>query len=291
MYTFVAGAGYSGFHIAQRALEHGAVVATRRHGSPLESLISLGVTARELDGELSDPVRAELSSITHLVSCIAPDRHKPLNDPLLNIISPLGRSGLPNLEWIGYLSTIGVYGDYAGEWIDEASKCQSVQLRSIIRREAELAWQQFARSLGIPLSVLRLSGIYGPGRNAIEDALHGRAHMLIKPGQVFNRIHVHDLAEAVLLAAGKHFDGIVNVTDDLPTPPQDVIRFAHDLVRKPHPEAVDFEHAQISDMARSFYSESKRVSNALSKSALELDYSYPTYKVGLSALWDSHRKK
>jgi nucleoside-diphosphate-sugar epimerase len=139
--------------------------------------------------------------------------------------------------------------------------------------------------LSVPVSLLRLSGIYGPGRSAVNDALDGRARMLIKPDQVFNRIHVDDLAEATLKAGQAAYAGIVNITDDLPAAPERVIIFAHDLVGKPAPEAHDFHRADISPMARSFYSENKRVNNQLGKSVLGIKYRYPTYKEGLDAIW------
>jgi len=189
------------------------------------------------------------------------------------------------LEWVGYLSTIGVYGDHAGGWVDETTACTSSQVRSVMRREAEIGWQALATTWQVPLAILRLSGIYGPGRNAVEDAIAGRARMLVKPEQVFNRIHVDDLAAATVRCAKQRYQGVVNITDDLPAPPQDVIRYAHKLVGKPAPEAVDFATADISDMARSFYSENKRVSNKLSKAALGMQYRYPTYESGLDALW------
>jgi nucleoside-diphosphate-sugar epimerase len=134
------------------------------------------------------------------------------------------------------------------------------------------------------VSVLRLSGIYGPGRNAVNDALAGRARMLVKPGQVFNRIHVEDLATATLLAARQGVDDVLNITDDEPAPPQDVIRYAHRLVGKPDPEAQDFATTEITPMARSFYSENKRVHNERSKSVLGMKYRYPTYRQGLDAI-------
>jgi nucleoside-diphosphate-sugar epimerase len=182
------------------------------------------------------------------------------------------------------LSTIGVYGDHDGQWIDEESPCISRQRRSLARHAAELAWQSFGHQFGVPVSILRLSGIYGPGRNAVEDALAGRARMLIKPGQVFNRIHVHDLAQATILAALQRFDGVLNITDDEPAPPQDVICYAHSLLGLSPPEAQDFASAEISPMARSFYSENKRVSNQRSRSLLGLQYRYPNYRAGLKQL-------
>lgn len=296
MHTLIIGTGFSGIQIGIKAKHYGSVCGTRRSAASLDDLRVAGIdslvlSAPEPNADLprgQDAItarfRQELQKTTHLVVCVGPSRTSPLNDPVLRLFSS-GALDLPVLRWVGYLSTIGVYGNHDGNWIDEKTPCTSEQQRSIMRREAELGWQALAASWNVPASILRLSGIYGPGRNAVDDAIAGRARMLIKPGQVFNRIHVEDLATATMLCAIKQFDGILNITDDLPTAPQDVIRYAHDLVGKPEPVAVDFATADISDMARSFYSENKRVSNDASKSVLGMSYQYPTYKQGLDAVW------
>ena len=234
---------------------------------------------------MPDALAPVLARATVLVSSVAPARTPPLDDPTLDAVADwLERGLLPRLAWIGYLSTIGVYGDHGGRRVDEDTPCTSVQPRSIARREAEVAWAALGARHGLPVAVLRLSGIYGPGRNAVRDALAGRARMLIKDGQVFNRIHVEDLARATALAARARFVGIVNVTDDEPAPPQDVIRHAHALAGREPPPAVAFEGADVSPMARSFWAESKRVDNARSKAVLGLSYRYPDYRAGLESL-------
>lgn len=284
MHTHIAGAGFSGFHIAQKALAHGTVSATRRTPDALTALQAMGVTALTWHRQLQQPLRDVLSNTTHLVVCVPPLTQEPFNDPVLDVLASMDRSDLSSLSWVGYLSTIGVYGDHAGAWVDEQSDCRSLQPRSQRRLKAESGWREFALAIGVPVSILRLSGIYGPGRNALQDAVCGRARVLIKPGQVFNRIHVSDLADATLLAAIANYDGIVNITDDLPAAPQDVIHYAHDLLQRAYPPAQDFDNADISEMARSFYSENKRVANGVSKSALGMTYQFPTYKHGLEAL-------
>lgn len=292
MHTLILGAGFSGQHIALEASACGSVCGTRRTTEGLLELQKLGIPGCRVDGAVSDALLAELSRVTHLVVSVAPARNLPLQDPMLELLRPLvndwqqvqADAPLRALKWIGYLSTIGVYGDHDGRWVDEQTPCTSTQIRSRARREAELAWQALGVELGVPVSVLRLSGIYGPGRNAVKDALAGRARMLIKPGQVFNRIHVQDLATATMLAARQEADGILNITDDEPAPPQDVIRYAHRLTGKPEPEAQDFATAEISPMARSFYSENKRVCNERSKAMLHMTYRFPTYRQGLDAI-------
>jgi len=252
----------------------------------VDELIRMGINGSVLNEQSStDSLAPQLAQVTHLVVCAGPARTAPLDDSVLRFFSQPMR--LPQLQWLGYLSTIGVYGNHDGGWVDETTSCTSTQMRSIMRREAEIAWQQQALSWQVPISILRLSGIYGPGRNAIIDALAGRARMLIKKDQVFNRIHVDDLAAATVKAASLAHHGVLNITDDLPAAPQDIIRYAHELVGKPAPESVDFDTADISDMARSFYNENKRVKNALSKRVLSFDYQYPTYREGLQSLFAS----
>lgn len=295
MHTLILGAGYSGRFIAAEAAHGGTVCGTRRTEAGVQELAAQDIPGVVLDGRLDDDMRGQLARVTHLVVSVAPRRELPLSDPMLELLGPVaGESGrdrpFGKLQWIGYLSTIGVYGDHGGDWVDETTACESTQARSQARREAEIAWQTLASQLQVPISTLRLSGIYGPGRNAVADAIAGRPHMLIKPGQFFNRIHVQDLASATMLAAGKAHDGVLNITDDQPAPPQDVIRYAHQLVGKNAPEERDFDTADISSMARSFYSENKRVRNALSKTALQLSYRYPNYRAGLDDIWQGMSK-
>lgn len=285
MHTVILGAGYSGFRIALEAQKHGSVCGTRRTLTGVQELESLGVPACQLDGELTEPLLRELARATHLLVSVAPERTPPFFDPVLSLMNQLAPNAMPSLQWIAYLSTIGVYGDHGGRWVDEKTPCTSTQQRSIMRKEAEMQWQHFAKLRALPVSILRLSGIYGPGRNAIEDAIKGRARLLIKPNQVFNRIHVDDLAQAADKAAMLKHHGILNITDDVPAPPQDVIRYAHSLIGKEAPAAQQFATAVMSDMARSFYSENKRVLNSASKQVLKLEYQYPNYRIALNKLW------
>ncbi len=301
--VLILGCGFSGLHIARAFTHEGAagggigftapagpieVYGTRRGADGVAEMRAHGIRGFAWGGG-EDAVPAELHDVlartTHLVSSVAPARQPPLDDPTLDAIRRLhGRGALPLLEWIGYLSSIGVYGDRDGARVDEDSACTSRQPRSIARREAEVAWRAFGSDAGVPVSVLRLSGIYGPGRNAVRDALTGRARILLKPGQVFNRIHVDDVATATVLAARRRHDGVLNISDDEPAPPQAVVHHAHALVGREPPPAVDYETADISPMARSFYAENKRVDNARSKRVLGLRYRYPDYRAGLDAL-------
>lgn len=298
MHTLILGCGYSGLHIGRTLLEQvdeasvGAstgsarrVSGTRRAASSLDELEQHGIEGVVLDGHAAPSLHERFASVTHLVSSVAPLRDGLREDPMLALVEPLIRGGaFPELRWIAYLSTIGVYGDKRGSWIDEDAPCRSLQPRSIARLAAERGWQQLGRDARLPVVILRLSGIYGPGKNALLDATAGRSRMLIKPGQVFNRIHVVDLARATVAAASREHDGVLNITDDLPAPPQDVVRFAHGLIGRRPPPALAFDAADISPMARSFYSENKRVCNRRSKDILDLHYRYPNYRAGLVSL-------
>jgi dTDP-4-dehydrorhamnose reductase len=204
------------------------------------------------------------------------------------VLSRYGRriAGVKRPQRILYLSTIGVYGDHGGEWVDETFPPTPGSERSMVRVQAERAWAAMARDRSKTVQVLRLSGIYGPGRNAFVNLAAGKARRLIKPGQVFNRIHVEDIARAI--AALLVYEGgseIWNVTDDEPAPPQDVIAYAAELMGVEPPPAQDFETAELTPMARSFYGENKRISNRKIREVLGLELAYPTYREGLAALW------
>jgi nucleoside-diphosphate-sugar epimerase len=194
-------------------------------------------------------------------------------------------AGAPALARILYLSSVGVYGDRAGGWVDETSPCQPSSQRSQWRLKAERSWRGFGESRGVAVDILRLAGIYGPERNALAKLRAGDARRTVKPGQVFNRIHVDDLAAIAvrLIAAGGPGD-VWNVADEEPAPPQDVIAFAAALIGMPPPPEEDFATAQLSPMARSFYADNRRVRVDKLRRALGYRWLYPTYREGLSAL-------
>ncbi len=196
----------------------------------------------------------------------------------------------PRLRWIGYLSTVGVYGDHGGAWVDEDTPCRPVSDRSLRRLSVEGQWLDFGRSHGKSVRIFRLSGIYGPGRNAIANLRAGTARRLIKPGQVFNRIHTADIAGALAAAIATGGDAetnagrVYNLTDDEPAPPQDVVAHAARLIGCPVPPDVPFDPARLTPMAASFYGENKRVSNARLKRELDYRFRYPTYREALAAM-------
>ncbi|MBV8769124.1 MAG: SDR family oxidoreductase [Hyphomicrobiales bacterium] len=189
------------------------------------------------------------------------------------------------LRWIGYLSTIGVYGDYGGAWIDETALCRPSSDRSRARLAAETSWQELGAKSNVPVVIFRLPGIYGPGRNALMALRQGTARRIVKAGQVFNRVHVEDVATALELSLKSDAaSAVYNVTDDEPSAPQDVITFAAALLGIEPPPLIDFADAALSPMAASFYEESKRVCNGLIKRRLRFSPAFPSYREGLRDL-------
>ncbi|WP_298353061.1 SDR family oxidoreductase [Rhodoblastus sp.] len=229
-----------------------------------------------------DPrVAAAVAEADALLVSAGPDES---GDPALRRLAKEIASA-PKLKKIIYLSTIGVYGDHGGEWIDETAQPKPSNLRSRQRLAAEAEWFALARASGKEVYVLRLSGIYGPDRNVLVKLREGTAKRLIKPGQVFNRIHVEDIAQAIdACFTGRAPGGVYNVTDDEPAPPQDVVTYAAELLGMEPPLERPFEETPLTPMQRSFYGENKRVSNRRMKALLDLDLAYPTYREGIGAL-------
>jgi nucleoside-diphosphate-sugar epimerase len=277
----IFGAGYSGQAFA-RALPAGAtVVGTTRSPEKFAALRDAGITPLLFEGTSTPELLAALKQATHAVISIAPDE---AGDPALAVVAAGLATGLPALQWIGYLSTVGVYGDHGGGWVDEESACRPVSQRSRRRLEAERQWLELGQRAALPVAVLRLSGIYGPGRNAFVNLRDGTARRLVKPDQVFNRIHRDDIAGALRHLTERNLGGVFNVTDDLPAPPQDVVAYAASLMGVEPPPEIPFETAQLSPMARSFYGENKRVSNAAIKKT-GYAFRFPDYHAAFDALW------
>lgn len=281
MNVFIFGAGFSAKAFAGASPPHAKIVGTTRSPEKFDALRAEGIAPLLFDGTASPELSRALAATTHLVISIAP---ADAGDPVLSAFAGMIRTSMPSLRWIGYLSTVGVYGDYQGRWIDETADCRPVSRRSKLRVEAEEAWQSLAGGIGKPLAILRLSGIYGPGRNAFVNLENGTAKRLVKPDQVFNRIHATDIGGALWHLADRNLGGVFNVTDDEPAPPQDVVAYAADLMGVAPPPEIPFDAAQLSPMARSFYGENKRVSNRKLKQT-GYGFRYPDYRAALSAMW------
>jgi hypothetical protein len=281
MNLFCFGFGYTATVLAERLSERTDVTVagtrTRLDRSALE-----GVELAQFQGDSrSAEVARLLTGTTHVLISIPPDIE---GCPAIRLHgSDLAK--LESLEWIGYLSTVGVYGNAGGAIVDEETPARPASERALRRWQAEQAWREFGQETGLRTEIFRLPGIYGPGRSVLDNLRAGTARRIIKPGQVFNRIHVVDIARALEAAMDTPtgFD-LYNVTDDEPCPPQDVVTFAADLLGMPPPPEVPFEAARLSPMAASFYSESKRVANTRLKAALSLTLQYPTYREGLLAI-------
>jgi len=282
MRLFVFGLGFSArAFVAKVAPRCAWIGATTRSPEKAETMRTDGIAPFLFNGTAPGTGIAEaLRQATHVLVSVAPDAE---GDPVLAHHGAHIAGARP--RWIGYLSTVGVYGDHDGAWVDEDTQVRPVSQRSRQRVAAEEAWLSLARDHDLAVQIFRLSGIYGPGRNAFVNFEKGRARRLVKPGQVFNRIHVADIAGVLAAAIDRPAaTRIFNVTDDEPAPPQDVVAHAADLLRVPPPPEQDFETADLSPMARSFYGENKRVSNARVKRELGYDFRYPNYRVALEAL-------
>ncbi|MEQ9036864.1 MAG: SDR family oxidoreductase [Silicimonas sp.] len=267
------GHGYSAAALSRLLLSEGwTVTGTTRSADKAERLREEGIEPLIWPG-----TPLPLDKATHLLTSVAPEDD---GDPVLAREAEAIRNAR-HLEWVGYLSTTGVYGDREGGWVDEDSELKPSTSRGQARVETECAWQ----SLDLPIHIFRLAGIYGPGRGPFAKVRNGTARRIIKNGQVFSRIHVDDIAQVLAASIATPNPGaIYNVCDDDPAPPQDVIGFAADLLGLPAPKAALFEEADMSQMAKSFYAESKRVRNDRIKDELGIRLLYPTYREGLSAI-------
>lgn len=267
------GHGYSARALARLLLPQGwRIIATTRSAAKADMLRAEGVEPMVWTGGA-----LPLSEATHLLTSVAPDGS---GDPVLaaqrNEIA-----AVRHLEWVGYLSTVGVYGDHGGGWVDEETPLTPSTTRGVQRVAAETAWA----ALGLPLHVFRLAGIYGPGRGPFEKVRDGTARLIVKPGQVFSRIHVEDIAQVLAASIARPNPGrVYNVCDDAPSPPEDVLAYAAELLGLPRPPEVPFDPASMTPMAASFYAENKRVRNDRIKAELGVTFRYPDYRAGLEAM-------
>jgi nucleoside-diphosphate-sugar epimerase len=278
---FCFGLGYTALALGRLlAVEDWRIAGTTRSPDKQAKLASEGfdVFLFDRDRPLEDPTAA-LAGATHVLTSIPPDE---AGDPVLaRHLADLRRCA--TLEWVGYLGTTGVYGDRGGAWVDEATAVAPTMPRTRRRAAAEGDWL----ASGLPVYIFRLAGIYGPGpgRNALEAVRAGTARRIVKPGQVFGRVHVDDITQVLRASISRPNPGaIYNVADDEPAPPQDVIAFACDLLGVAPPPEVPYDQAELSPMARSFYADSRRVRNARIKRELGVKLRYPTYRDGLRAI-------
>jgi nucleoside-diphosphate-sugar epimerase len=279
-HLFCFGLGYTALALARTLIAQGwQVTGTFRDPAHAGTAKALGVESVIFDR--AHPIAKldqHLASATHLLSSVPPDEK---GDPVLDIHgAEIGRAA-PQLKWIGYLSTTGVYGDRQGGWVDESSALTPTGERGRRRLRAETAWL----ALPLPAHLFRLAGIYGPGRSALDTVRSGKARRVVKPGQVFSRIHRDDIVQVLLASIARPNPGApYNVCDDDAADPAEVITHACKLLNVVPPPEMAFDDAQLSPMARSFYDDNKRVRNERIKRELGVTLKYPDYRAGLAAL-------
>ena len=285
MHAFFFGLGFSS-QAALTNLRIGSqtvsISGSVRTADKAQMLTRSGIDAHVFNGTAPGATLSpSLRAASHVIFSIAPGAD---GDPAL-LHHRADLDATKNLEWLCYYSTVGVYGDFGGDWIDESAPLVPRNERSDRRVLAEQAWRDYAAQRGVPLTILRLAGIYGPGRSTFDKLREGTSRRVVKPGQVFNRIHVEDIGRVTALAAAARLDGTFNLGDDEPAPPQEVIAHAAAMLGIEPPPEIPFETAEMTPMQRSFYADNKRVSNAAIKQALGIEMLYPTYREGLAAIY------
>jgi nucleoside-diphosphate-sugar epimerase len=272
------GHGYTASALARRLLAQGwQVIGTTREPHRAETLRAAGVEPLLLPADLAPA----LARASHILASAAPEDG---GDPFLALYGAAIRAARPT--WVGYLSTTAVYGDHQGAWVDEDTPVNPQSARAVQRVLAERQWL----ASGLPVQIFRLAGIYGPGRGPFQKVRDGTARQILKPGQVFSRIHVEDIATVLLAAIARPDPGrIYNVCDDDPAPPEAVLTHAARLLDLPDPPAIPFDQVEMTPLARSFYAENKRVRNDRIKAELGISLAHPTYREGLAALLAAER--
>lgn len=284
---FCFGLGYSAqVFAARRRLAGWAIAGTTRMASQAAILREHGIDAHVFDSGL--PLRDALGALagtTHLLVSVPPsDKGDAVLDAHAADIAALAASE-GRLTWIGYLSSTAVYGNWDGAWVDETSPLKGTSARAVRRIAAEKAWLAFGAKTGIAVHVFRLSGIYGQGRSALDDLRDGTARRIEKPGHLFSRIHVHDIARVLEASIARpRAGGIYNVSDDEPAAGADVVAYAAELLGREAPPLIPFAQASFTSMGKSFYDDNRRVRNDLIKTELGVRLAYPNYRAGLESL-------
>lgn len=280
---FAFGLGFSAQVLVERLERQGCQIAgTARDPGKVAQLDARGYAVTRFTGEPGNEAIAKLlQGTTHLLLSIPPGKE---GDPVLaHYRAEL--AALSSLEWIGYLSTVGIYGDQDGNWVDESTEPKPNTARTEARVEAERAWLDFGEQTGVKVHIFRLAGIYGPGRCVFDKLRDGTARRIKKGNQVFSRIHVEDIASVLEASMARPRAGaIYNVADDEPAAPGEVVAYAAEMLGMTPPPEVPFEEADLTPMARSFYEGSRRIGNARIKSELGVELCYPTYREGLASL-------
>ncbi len=288
---FCVGFGYTSSVFANQLQQQGwQIIGTTRSQEKAYQMQEMGIIPILWSSDHTTLVHsADLSdTITACIISVPPDEQ---GCPALQAFAGhlLNQSG--SLRWVGYLSSNGVYGDHDGAWVDETTPANPSSQRGQRRVLAEEQWSTFGRQNKLPIKIFRLPGIYGPGRSALDTVRQGRARQIIKPGQVFNRMHVQDIAGALYASVNIQTDHtLFNLCDDAPSPPQDVTNYACKLLNVDPPPAISIEDADLSPMGKSFYNDNKRVRNDRMKTALDFQLRYPSYREGLDCIFKNEIK-
>lgn len=281
MRLFVFGMGYVGAAFSRALRARGwEIAATARDADQADRLRAQGITSADPDDR--EAMAAALQGVNAILVTAPPG---PDGCPALESLVPALAQAKAFPDWIGYLSTTGVYGDYEGRWVFETAPLKAQSVEGARRVGAERDWREVGRGMGLTVTAFRLPGIYGPGRSALDRLRAGEGRRIVKPGQVFSRIHVDDIVTGLLASLERpKAGGIYNLVDDEPAPPQDVMEHAARLLGVPVPPDLPFNELGMSPATRRFYAENKRVSNALAKAELGWRPAYPTYREGLAAI-------
>jgi len=287
---FCVGFGFSAAHLVRRLQQEQEsgkgwrIAGTCRSEEKKKQLEAEGIEAFLFSPDQPlDP--SAFDGTTHLLASAPPNE---IGDPFIKEYGDALMKRAPDLEWAGYLSTTGVYGDRGGDWVDESSALAPTTARGEKRLTAECDWLSWGEKSGVPVHLFRLAGIYGPYRNQMASLRQGKARRVVKPGQIFSRIHVEDIAGILQASIAKPNAGAAyNVCDDEAAPPQDVVAYAASLMGIEPPPEIPFEEADLSPMAKSFYEDVKRVSNKRLKEELGVTLRYPTYREGLKTLYEA----
>lgn len=284
---FCFGLGFSAqVFAARRRLAGWAIAGTTRTSGKATILREHGIDAHVFDvGMPLGDAKGALAGATHLLVSVPPsDKGDIVLDAHAADIAALAASER-RLAWLGYLSSTAVYGNWDGAWVDETSMLKGTSARAVRRIAAEKAWLEFGAKHGIAVQVFRLSGIYGQGRSALDDVRDGTARRIEKPGHLFSRIHVHDIARVLEASIARpRAGGIYNVSDDEPAAGADVVAYAAELLGREAPPLVPFAQATFTPMGKSFYDDNRRVRNDLIKTELGVRLAYPNYRAGLESL-------
>jgi len=284
---FCFGYGYSCDYIAHDLMQMGGwnIAGTTRDIEKKQQLKARGFGAFLFDDKtpLTDPAYL-LRDVTHILISTPPNDR---GDPVFNVHGA-DFARFPNLQWVGYLSTTGVYGDRGGEWVDETTELRPTSKRGSRRRQAEEQWLSLYKTDNVPVHIFRLAGIYGPGRSALDSVRAGLERRIYKEGHAFSRIHVEDIAGTILASIAKPSPGsIYNVCDDAAAPSHEVIEHACELLGRSVPPMVDFTAANLTGMTRSFYMDNRRVKNDKIKNELGLSLKYSDFRAGLKGCLDA----